>query len=80
MEGKKLYNRIKGHLALKGIRNKELARHLKVSEQTVSKWCTNNSQPSIQELYNIAAYLQVSVGDLLEPVPIELKKTRKVKS
>lgn len=64
---KRIYNRIKAHLALKQVRNKMLAQHLEVSEQTVSKWCTNFSQPSIPELYAIAEYLDLNVCELLEP-------------
>jgi len=63
----RVYNRIKAFLALKRIKNKALAKHLNVSEQTVSKWCTNYSQPSIPELYAIAEFLHVNVYDLLEP-------------
>lgn len=62
---KRAYNRIKAYLALKGVKNKTLAEHLSVSEQTVSKWCTNYSQPSIPELFAIAEYLEVSASDLL---------------
>lgn len=68
---KRVYNRIKAHLALKRVRNKVLAQHLAVSEQTVSKWCTNFSQPSIPELYAIAEYLDLQVCDLLEPSPLK---------
>lgn len=64
---KRIYNRIKAHLALKHTTNKRLAEHLNVSQQTVSKWCTNYSQPSIPELYAISEYLKVGVCDLLEP-------------
>jgi len=65
---KRAYNRIKAFLALKGKRGKELAEHLDVSVQTVSKWCTNYSQPSIAELYAVAEFLGVEVCELLEPV------------
>ncbi|WP_078830945.1 helix-turn-helix transcriptional regulator [Sediminibacterium ginsengisoli] len=65
---RRIYNRIKSALALKQIKNKELAEHLHVSEQTVSKWCTNYSQPSIPDLYAIAEFLKVGLMDLLEPV------------
>lgn len=65
---KRVYNRIKAHLALKQVKNKTLAEHMDVSVQTVSKWCTNYSQPSIPELYAIAEYLKVEVPELLEPV------------
>lgn len=67
---KRVYNRIKAFLALKRVKNKALAEHLRVSEQTVSKWCTNYSQPSIPELYAIAEFLGTNVFDLLEPVPL----------
>lgn len=62
------YNRIKAYLALKHTTNKQLAEHLGVSQQTVSKWCTNYSQPSIPELYNVAIFLNVDVVELLEPM------------
>lgn len=65
---RRIYNRIKSWLALRQIKNKALAEHLKVSEQTVSKWCTNYSQPSIPDLYAVAEFLNVEVCDLLEPV------------
>ncbi len=32
---------------------------------TVSKWCTNKSQPSLEMLMRIAEVLQVDVKDLL---------------
>lgn len=67
---KRSYNRIKAFLAMKRMKSKALASHLAVSEQTVSKWCTNYSQPSIPELYRIAEFLEMDVRDLLEPVPM----------
>lgn len=66
-EKKQVFNRIKAYLALKQIKNKDLAAHLGVSVQTVSKWCTNYSQPSIPELYRIAGFLKVNVYELLVP-------------
>ncbi|MBN8879828.1 MAG: helix-turn-helix transcriptional regulator [Sphingobacteriales bacterium] len=63
---KKIYNRIKANLALHQVKNKKLAEQLQISPQTVSKWCTNYSQPSIPELYAIAIFLNVPVTDLLE--------------
>lgn len=65
---RRIYNRIKAFLALKQKTNKQLAEHLGVSQQTVSKWCTNYSQPSIPELYAISEFLKVDVCELLEPV------------
>jgi putative transcriptional regulator len=68
---KRVYNRIKAFLALKRVKNKALAEHLHVSEQTVSKWCTNYSQPSVAELYSIAEFLEMDVCELLEPAPMK---------
>jgi transcriptional regulator with XRE-family HTH domain len=59
------FNRIKAVLADKKKTNKELAAHLGKSEQMVSKWTTNTSQPSLEILYSIARFLQVSVCELL---------------
>jgi putative transcriptional regulator len=65
-EEKRIYNRIKAHLALKQVKNKTLAEHLQISNTTVSKWCTNYSQPSIPELFAIADFLKINVCELLE--------------
>lgn len=65
---RRIYNRLKSWLALKQVKNKALAEHLNVSEQTISKWCTNYSQPSIPDLYKVAEFLNVDVPELLEPM------------
>jgi putative transcriptional regulator len=62
------YNRIKVVLAEKNITGRELARHLAKTETTVSRWCTNDSQPPIEGLYQIARFLQVEITDLLVPM------------
>ena len=64
---KPLYNRIKGALADAGVSNKQLAEGINVAEPTVSNWCTNLKQPSLETLYHIADYLQIDVRDLLAP-------------
>ena len=61
------YNRIKAVLAEKNITNKQLAKQLDVKQETVSRWCTNQSQPSIQVLYEVAKYLKIDIRDLLVP-------------
>lgn len=61
----KAYNRIKVVLAEKRRTNKWLAEVLDKDPATVSKWCTNNSQPSIELLYRIAEALDTDVKDLL---------------
>lgn len=59
------YNRLKVVLAEKKRTNKELASYLKVQPGTVSRWCTNDSQPNIATLFEIAKYLDVKVCSLL---------------
>ena len=59
------YNRIKGALADAGVTNKELAEGLGVTEPTVSTWCTNTKQPSIETLFMIADYLETDARELL---------------
>lgn len=59
------YNRLKVALAEKKITNKKLAEHLGKTNQTVSNWVRNDSQPSIETLYSIAKFLRVSVCSLL---------------
>ncbi|TXJ23133.1 MAG: XRE family transcriptional regulator [Chitinophagaceae bacterium] len=62
---KKDYNRIKVVLVEKKKTNKELADYLKVKPGTVSRWCTNDSQPNIATLFKIAKFLGVKAKDLL---------------
>jgi len=64
---KKQLNRVKAILADKGKSNKELAELLGLSEQTISLWCTNTRQPSLEALYDIAEVLDIDVRDLLVP-------------
>ena len=61
------YNRIKVELTEAGKSSEELALHLDVHKTTVSDWCTNKNQPSVQKLYLIAAFLNIDVRKLLVP-------------
>lgn len=58
-------NRLKVVLAEKGKTNRWLAAQLDKDETTISKWCTNTSQPSIEVLYLIAETLEADVRELL---------------
>jgi len=58
-------NRLKVVLAEKKRTNKWLAEQLGKNNSTVSKWCTNTSQPDLQTLDRIAKLLDVDVKDLL---------------
>ncbi len=66
---KRKLNRIKLVLQEEDKRNKELANQLQVAEPTVSRWCTNTQQPSLETLYEIAGLLKRDVRDFLEPGP-----------
>lgn len=58
-------NRLKVVLVEKKRTAKWLAERLDKDTTTVSKWCTNKSQPSLEMLMRIAEVLQVDVKDLL---------------
>ncbi len=77
----KLYmkmNRIKAILLMQGRTQAYLCRMLDKSANTVSLWCTNKVQPSVDDLYRIAKLLDCKVSDLLlDEVEIELIKKDK---
>jgi putative transcriptional regulator len=58
-------NRIKAVLAETNKTSKDLAAHLDKTESTVSRWCTNEVQPSVETLYEIAQFLKVDIRTLL---------------
>ena len=58
-------NRLKVILAEKKRTNKWLSEQLNVTPSTVSKWCTNTSQPDLENLMNIAKLLDVELTDLV---------------
>ena len=64
MENKPL-NRIKVMLAERMISNKELAEMLGKDPATISKWVTNTSQPSLENLIDIARCLKCEINDLV---------------
>lgn len=64
MENKDL-NRLKLVLVEKKRTAKWLAQELGVSPVTLSKWCSNTTQPSLQTLDKIADILEVDPRDLL---------------
>ena len=59
-------NRIKVVLVEKQKTNRWLAEQLGKSENTISRWCSNKSQPSIAQLQEIANLLDVDVRVLLK--------------
>ncbi|WP_343624782.1 helix-turn-helix transcriptional regulator [Flavobacterium lindanitolerans] len=58
-------NRLKIILAEKSKTNKWLAEKLSKSEVTVSRWVTNEIQPSMETFLEIARLLDIDVKELL---------------
>lgn len=77
MENKPL-NRIKVMLAERMITNKDLATMLGKDPATISKWVTNTTQPSLENLIEISRCLKCEINDLVrtgETVDISPSRT-----
>jgi putative transcriptional regulator len=61
----KAINRIKVVLTEKNLSSKWLAEQLNKNEATISRWCTNDVQPSVKTLVTIAEVLDVKLTKLL---------------
>lgn len=64
-------NRIKVVLAEKKKTNLWLSRELGCAPTTVSKWCTNSSQPPLEMLMKTAKLLDVEIMDLINKKSFE---------
>jgi putative transcriptional regulator len=62
---KKAINRLKVVLVEQGKTNKWLAEKLDKNETTVSRWCTNEVQPSLETLIQISELLNIDVKELI---------------
>ena len=58
-------NRLKVVLVERGKTSKWLAQMLDKNETTISRWCTNEVQPSLDTLSHIAALLEIDIKELL---------------
>ncbi|MBQ6432731.1 MAG: helix-turn-helix transcriptional regulator [Bacteroidaceae bacterium] len=65
MEEAKDLNRLKVILAEKKKTNKWLAEQLGCAPTTVSKWCTNSSQPSLETIERISNLLDIDYTELI---------------
>ena len=63
--GDRKLNRIKTALVDNGKTNKWLAEQLGKDAATISKWCTNAAQPSLETLMEIATVLDVDPRELI---------------
>ena len=61
------YNRLKIVLAEQEKSAKWLASQLDRDKSTVSRWCTNDMQPTVETFYRIAELLDVDVRQLFVP-------------
>lgn len=61
----KVKNKIKVKLVERGRTNRWLALKMNKSENTISRWCSNKNQPSVQTLGDVASILGVSVNELI---------------
>ena len=74
MDNKPL-NRIKVMLAERMVSNKELADMLGKDPATISKWVTNTSQPTLENLIEIARCLKCDINEL-----VRMEQTVQVKT
>ena len=65
MAEKKDLNRLKVILVEKKKSNLWLSKQLGCAPTTVSKWCTNSSQPPLETLLKITKLLDVDIKDLI---------------
>jgi putative transcriptional regulator len=63
---KKNLNKVKLVLVAKNKTSNWLAKQIKKSPTTVSRWCTNDIQPSLETLAEIAKILDIDIHELIE--------------
>ena len=61
----KTINRLKVVLVERQVTNKWLSEKMNLSTTTISRWCTNKTQPSLENLVEVARILIVDVKDLI---------------
>ena len=62
---RKAINRLKVVLAEKNLTSKWLAEKLGKNEATISRWCTNDVQPTLNTLDKISKLLNISISELI---------------
>jgi putative transcriptional regulator len=74
MKSKLKYNRIKIVLLEQERSSKWLSEKINKDKSTVSRWCTNDMQPSVETLFQIAEVLNVSPKELLHDISIQINE------
>ncbi len=72
------FNRLKIVLAEKNMSQKSLSEMAEISQNSISKWCNNTHQPSIQLAFKLAKILEVEFSELFHTVN-EVEKMRSSK-
>jgi len=67
---------IKNQRIIKGKSQKELANYLGIRRQSVSRWENNLAFPSLEHLYDLSEFLEVSMGDILTNLRYSLVKKK----
>jgi putative transcriptional regulator len=78
LEGPLRFNRLKIVLAEKDMSQKILSELAEISQNSISKWCNNTHQPSIQIAFTLAKILEVEFSELFHTVN-EVEKMRSKK-
>ena len=71
-----LGNRIKGQIEIHGIKQKDLAEAINVSESAMSNYCNNHRIPDVFVCLNIAKYFGMTLDEFLG-IPITSTQKRK---
>lgn len=72
---KEYINRIKIALAEQNKTNRWLAEKTGKSDITISRWVQNKTQPSLEQLVEIAKALEISPKDLINDINNDYKRT-----
>lgn len=65
----KATNRIKIALVEQNKTSKWLAEKLGLNTSTISRWCTNEAQPSLENLFRVAEVLNIDPQELIATNP-----------
>lgn len=63
--GESRFEPFEGHFGREEKTNKWLAEQLGKDQTTISKWCTNSSQPDLASLIQISKLLDVDIKELI---------------
>lgn len=56
---------IKNQRIIKGKSQKDMANHLGIRRQSISRWENDLAFPSLEHLYDLSEFLEVSMEDIL---------------